>query len=357
MLHRSLCILLLSLCLAACAYRTPVKPGEIPTQEDVDPSDEAYGERVLFELSKTYPISNSERLNRRVRSVVARLADAAGAGTQPWHVYVLQDDNMLNAAATRGNYVFVWTGLLKLISSDDELAAVLGHEIGHVLANHTMPTPTEQVNSVLVETAGIAANTALGTESMGFGGQVASMLAQALLVNPESQRLELEADHIGLFMMAKANYDPEASVSLWKKMSERTGTGSGALAFLSTHPPNEDRIVQLEQLIPEARRASGSSEPSKRDTFNRNQVPPTRAAKPDTFNLRPDSYQPGPGIERWKVVEDWTEVYTRPDTGSRVKNRLFWGTEVAVRNTRGGWLEIEHPERGFVQGRDLSPAR
>ena len=333
-----------------------MKPGEIPTQGDVDPSDEAYGEKVLFELSKTYPVSNSERLNRRVRSVVARLADAAGAGTQPWHVYVLQDDDTLNAAATRGNYVFVWTGLLNLVSSDDELAAVLGHEIGHVLAGHTMPTPTEEVNSILVSTAGIAANTALGAESMGLGGQVASMLAQALLVNPESQRLELEADHIGLFMMARANYNPEASVSLWKKMSEKTGSGGGAMAFLSTHPPNEDRINQLEQLMPEARQVRGGPSHSG-DSFNRNPKQVRAQKEPDSFNLSPTPYSPGTGIERWKVVEDWTEVHTRPDKTSRIKNRLFWGTEVAVRSAKDGWLEIEHPERGFVHGRDLAPVR
>lgn len=344
--------LLCCLFLAGCAARTPVTPGTIPEPQDVMPNDEAYGKQVLRELSKTYPISNSERLNRRARSIVLRLADAANAGTQPWHVYVLKDDSMLNAAATRGNHVFVWTGLMRLVDSDDELAAVLGHEIGHVLANHTMPTPMEGINDVLVATAGVAANSALGNASMGIGGQLATMLAQAMLVNPGSQRLELEADHIGLFLMAKAGYNPRASISLWKKMSEQSRSPSGnALAFLSTHPPNEERIQELEKLMPDALRSRDAARiPA--DTSGRN---PTARKEPDTFNFRPDTYRPKPGAEVWRVAEDFTTVFSRPDDRSTVRAHIFNGGEVIVRGRTGSWVEIEHPIRGFVRGRDLSP--
>lgn len=340
--------------LTACTARTPVTPGTIPEQQDVLPNDEAYGKQVLNELSKTYPVSNSERLNRRARSIVLRLADAANAGTQPWYVYVLKDDSMLNAAATRGNHVFVWTGLMKLVDSDDELAAVLGHEIGHVLANHTMPTPMEGINDVLVATAGVAANSALGSASMGIGGQLATMLAQAMLVNPGSQRLELEADHIGLFLMARAGYNPRASISLWKKMSEQSRSPSGsALAFLSTHPPNEERIQELEKLMPQAlRERDAARRPA--DSFNRNQSVRKRP-EPDTFNFKPDTYRPKPGTEVWRVAEDFTSVFSRPDDRSRIRAHIYHGGEVVVRGRTGPWVEIEHPIRGFVRGRDLSP--
>ena len=349
---RYLLVIAFAIFTTACAARTPVKPGTIPQQEDVMPNDEAYGQRVLYELNQTFPISASEKKHRRVRSIVQKLADAANAGTHPWHVYVLQDDGMLNAAATRGNHVFVWTGLLKLVDSDDELAAVLGHEIGHVLAQHTMPTPTESINEVLVSTAGVAANTALGTNSFGIGGQLVGMLAQAVLVNPESQRIELEADHIGLFLMAKAGYNPNASVTLWEKMSKKSG-GDEALAFLSTHPPNSERIEQLQKLIPQTMNSYGKSD-NTRDSWNRKQSDYKRE-KPDSFNLKPDNPLTKPGVEIWQVVEDFTAVFSKPDTKSRLREHLFHGTEVIVRRREGPWLEIEHPLRGYVLGRELSP--
>ena len=337
--------------LVACGMqRQPIPPGTIPSQGDLPRSEEAYGQQVLNQLSKQYSIVHSEKLNRRVHNIVTRLADSSGASRNPWRIFILNGDDVLNAAATRGNYVFVWTGLLRIVNNDDELATVLGHEIGHVLAGHTMPTPAEEVNQILVGAAGSAANAALGSGVGILGGQLASSLAQALIINPESQRIELEADHIGLFMMARAGYDPRYAVKLWKKLSSQIDSSGPALAFLSTHPPSQERIDQFNRLMPRAL-AEFNKNPSK-DSFDYN---PT--TKTDTFDFNPNSLnkRPKPYGETWIVQEDWTEVYGQADQHSRLITRLFYGDHVRVRSSNGHWLEIDRPVRGYVQGRDFSP--
>ena len=144
--------------LTGCAGRVPIAPGEIPRGSYVTAEDEQYGQQVLATLMKTYPLSQSDHDINRVRDVVDRLADAAGAGDSPWNVYVLRGPDVVNAAATRGHFVFVWTGMLNLVHNDGELAAVLAHEIGHVLADHTMPTPAEEAGQIMASVGSNVAN-------------------------------------------------------------------------------------------------------------------------------------------------------------------------------------------------------
>jgi predicted Zn-dependent protease len=182
---------------------------------------------------------------------------AGRADKQPWNVFVLEGDRVINAAATRGNYVFVWSGMLMMTTNDDELATVLAHELGHLLANHTQSTAAERAGEIMAQTSGQVAG---GIVSMQPGyaslAQVAAVVIteaiKAVAVNPQSQRLEREADHIGFFLMADAGYDPRAALRFWRKMSNNSIGGSGALSFLSSHPDSEERLEALQALLPEA---------------------------------------------------------------------------------------------------------
>ena len=149
----------LLLLVSCAATRPPVLPGTIPAQESSDVSEEdiRYGQQVLQEFKRRYRISKDRQAMLRLRDVVERLADAAQAGSSAWQIYLFEGDKVLNAAATRGNYIFVWTGLLNKANDDAELATVLAHEMGHVLARHTYATPAEQANAAI---SGIAAATA-----------------------------------------------------------------------------------------------------------------------------------------------------------------------------------------------------
>lgn len=177
-----------------------------------------------------------------VRRIGRRLAAASGTDDRAWEFNVIPDDTP-NAFALPGGYVGVHTGMLRVADSDDELAAVMAHEIGHVIARH----PAERLSRQAVVETGLGA-------LVGGGSQpTAELLATAAtlgLVLPFSRSQESEADAIGLRLMAEAGYDPRAAISLWRKL-ERAG-GPGVPDFLSTHPAPGDRIAHLESLMPQA---------------------------------------------------------------------------------------------------------
>lgn len=243
--------------LVGCSSRTPVTPGQIPAADYVTPEDEAYGLQVLAALSQRYPIEQNDQEVFRVRDLIERLAHTAGAGSSPWNVYVLRGDDVVNAAATRGNFVFVWTGMLNTAYTDPELATVLSHEIGHVLADHTQTTPDEEASHIFADISGNVASSVVSTQGM-YGGlaQLAGILVsegiKALIVNPEVQRQELEADHIGLFLMADAGFNPNEAIGFWTRLHEDHENGSSSLQFFSSHPATLDRIAALEALMPQA---------------------------------------------------------------------------------------------------------
>jgi predicted Zn-dependent protease len=170
---------------------------------------------------------------------------------------VLEGDSVINAAATRGNHLFVWTGMLRTATTDGELATVIAHELGHVLARHTKPTPGEEAARVMADTSGTIAGQIVRTQP-GYASlaQLAAILVsegvKALAVNPNSQRLEHEADHIGFFMMADAGYDPREALQFWSKMAKVETMDAPGLQFFSSHPATEERLAELETLLPEA---------------------------------------------------------------------------------------------------------
>ncbi len=284
-ISRILCIAASLIIIGCGPSRPPVPPGEIPPASLVSPTDEQYGQQVLSALMKEFPLERDDATINRVRDLVDRLTTAAGATKDPWHVYVLRADNVTNAAATRGNFVFVWTGMLRTARNDGELVAVLAHEIGHVLAMHTSPTPQEETASIMAQVTGEVTGRIVAVQGpYGPLGQLAGMLAQealkAIIVNPESQRKEFEADQIGLFLMADAGFNPDDAISLWTTMANTEGAASGTMSFLSSHPASDERLEQLRALLPAARERyqTALSLPPQKTSKRRPQF------EPDTFS-------------------------------------------------------------------------
>jgi predicted Zn-dependent protease len=181
----------------------------------------------------------------RVRGIAQRLAQASGyfrpdAPRWPWEVNVLSS-NEVNAWCMPGGKMAVYTGLLNRIKpTDDELAAVMGHEIAHALREHGRERASEQAVQQGLLTLGGAL---LG---LGEGGtQLASIVADVTFGLPHSRAHEVEADRIGVELAARAGFDPRAAVSLWQKMAQ-AGGGSPP-QFLSTHPSPENRIRDLQE--------------------------------------------------------------------------------------------------------------
>lgn len=183
---------------------------------------------------------------QRVRAVGDRIIRAAGLDrAYQWEYLVIRSPEA-NAAAIAGGKIIVYTGILPIMASEAGMAAVLGHEVGHVMAHHTAERISQnQLLNVLAVAAGATGGGDLAVAAVGLGGQVGILL-------PYSRAHEAEADHIGILLMAKAGYDPRESVALWQRMSQASGGSGRPPEFLSTHPNPETRIEQLRGWMPQA---------------------------------------------------------------------------------------------------------
>lgn len=259
---------------AGCStQRRQFAPGEIPQITDVSEADEQYGHEVLNMMMDQYTLDREDQHISRVRTIVDKLAESANSNSAPWHVYVFADDSVENAAATRGDYIFVWTGILNKVRNDDELAAVLAHEISHVLAGHTQPTPAEEYSQMISEVSGEVTSQVISSQGnigilANLAGSLTKALIESMIINPEEQRKELEADQIGLFLMAKANYDPKKSVEFWERMNNEGFGDLGPVQFLTSHPDSQARLEQLNRLLPEAQKLQESIHDSGSDAKN-----------------------------------------------------------------------------------------
>lgn len=161
-----------------------------------------------------------------------------------WHLSLISSDE-LNANCGPGGKIIVYTGLLdRLKLTDDEIAAVLGHEIAHALREHSREQESSSAAFELVGTLGAGV---LGAGS--FGKTAITQVLKTGVGLPFSRRDETEADLMGLELAARAGFDPRAALSLWKKMDAQSEP-SNMPSFLRTHPTNEDRIQVLNAAIP-----------------------------------------------------------------------------------------------------------
>ncbi len=197
---------------------------------------------VLKESGQKGQLNRDSVQTERVRRIAQRLVPQTAvfrddAPAWQWEVNVISSDQV-NAWCMPGGKIAVYTGLIdKLKITDDELAAVIGHEISHALREHAR------------ERMSRAAPVALGAEVLGavYGQGVAdlgNLFGQAFFVLPNSRENEQEADRIGVELAARAGYDPRAAVSLWNKMGQ-VGGGSPP-QWLSTHPSHETRVRDLQ---------------------------------------------------------------------------------------------------------------
>lgn len=203
-------------------------------------------------LKERTPINHDPQLNAALQRVGARIAAVAPLPNASWEFVLFDDPNQANAFCLPGGKVGVYTGLLKIARDETGLATVIGHEVGHAVAHHG----SERVSQVMLSQVGgqllgrIAGAWAPGSESLVMAAYDVGSQYGVLL--PYSRTQELEADHLGLLYMARAGYDPSEAVAFWQRFSAAQGEQSPGLEVASTHPLDETRIRQLQQLMPEA---------------------------------------------------------------------------------------------------------
>ena len=215
----------------------------------VSPKQElALGYQSAQQVLKKEKVSTDPQKNAMVKRIGQRIANVTGQNSYTWEFFVIENSEEANAFCLPGGKVFVYTGIFKYASNDDELAAVMGHEIGHALARHGAERMSAgqvqqiggQVLSAVMQGRGNPQNTAMVMQAFGIGSQLGVML-------PHSRTQEYEADNIGLVLAAKAGYNPQSALSFWEKFSK---SGKTPPEYLSTHPAPTNRIAKIKALLP-----------------------------------------------------------------------------------------------------------
>lgn len=202
------------------------------------------GLQAFSALKNQKPISRNPQFNRLTHCIANAITQQTGGN---WEVVVFQDKTF-NAFALPGNKIGVHSGLIQLLGGNaDQLAAVIGHEVGHVLAKHSNERASQQM--VVQQGMGIIQQTALGQNPTTLG--LLGLGAQYGVLMPFSRTQESEADIIGQDLMSKAGFDPRQSITLWQKM-ESASQGQQSVEFMSTHPAHATRIQELQQHMPQA---------------------------------------------------------------------------------------------------------
>ncbi len=209
----------------------------------------ALGEQSFEELLRTRPLNDDPRIRAYIGCVAEALVGALPQPHGSWSIAVF-DDPSPNAFVLPGGKIGVHTGMLSVARTPDQLAAVIGHEIGHVLAAHS----NERLTQELAVQGGLMLVDLFAEEPGSLGHEVLrnalGIGAEYGLLLPYSRTHEREADVIGRDLMAEAGFDPRASVALWRNMA--TAGGDQPPAFLSTHPSHDTRMEELAEGMAEA---------------------------------------------------------------------------------------------------------
>ncbi|MCL7940469.1 M48 family metallopeptidase [Halomonas sp. ATCH28] len=241
---------LLSLALLAGCEKTPTGRSQLALVPESLMAQ--MGKDTFGQLLRRQPVSRDAAVNRQVQCVAREVAAAAeaiypGADLpESWEVVVFEDPSP-NAFALPGGRIGVHTGLLRVAENPAQLAAVIGHEVAHVLADHGNERLTQQLGiKAGLLLVGLLGEGDLGQQqlmqALGLGARLGISL-------PFSRAHEEEADLMGVAIMARAGFDPQQSVALWRNMA--AAGGGQPPEFLSTHPAHGSRIEALQQAMEE----------------------------------------------------------------------------------------------------------
>ncbi len=242
---KSIVILVLALATVACAT-SPTGRSQLLLMPESEMDQ--MGVAAFTEMKKTTEVEKTVATNQYVDCVAnAVIAALPSDQKRNWEVVVFKDDSA-NAFALPGNKIGVHTGILKVANDQNQLATIIGHEIGHVLAQHGNERMSiEYASQTSQQLLGAVMQ---GTEEGAMVMAAMGMGAQYGVALPYSRSHEAEADIMGLKLMAKAGFDPRASVILWHNMA--ANSEGAPPEFMSTHPSNQTRIKGLEAHMKEA---------------------------------------------------------------------------------------------------------
>lgn len=256
LMKRFVLVLVAAACVQACTPTHTTSAGAVGVDRqqtmlvssaEVNRSAEKAYAQTLQEARAKNVLNRNPAQVQRVRGIASRLIPATAAFRPDapgwrWETNVISS-NDLNAWCMPGGKMAVYTGLIeKLALTDDELAAVMGHEIAHALREHGREKVGQSAGVDLAATIGGVIGAYYGVDAS-VGKGLVGAAGELAFMRPNSRGMEQEADRIGVELAARAGYDPHAAISLWEKMAR--ASGSGMPQWLSTHPSHESRMSDL----------------------------------------------------------------------------------------------------------------
>lgn len=181
-------------------------------------------------------LPESDNRVKQIRKVLDSLIPSSGMADKDWTVDVI-DSEETNAFVIPGRHVFVFTGILPVCQTEDGLATVLGHEIGHAVANHIAEGMTR---SFVLLAAALCLELVAGLD-----GSISRLLLSLVFERPHSRMQESEADYLGLMMMSQSCHDPAEAIEFWRRMQEAEKDRPITPQYLSTHPSSHSREAKL----------------------------------------------------------------------------------------------------------------
>lgn len=245
-MNRSLIVLPLVAALAAGCSLTQRRDTEKVIAQSLISDEQEFqlGLQVHEELKKeNVKFLENQKVELYVEALARKMIDQANKERRlEWKWFVIDDPNTINAFATPGGRIYVYTGLLLAAENEAEVIGVLGHEIGHVVGRHSARQ--------LVATYGLqtVVNMALGQDAGDVAKVTAGLLGKGGLM-AYGRDMELESDQYGARYASGAGYDPRGLATFFEKLKAKYGDTGPVLTWLSTHPSNTDRITRVNELI------------------------------------------------------------------------------------------------------------
>jgi predicted Zn-dependent protease len=208
-------------------YNIPA--GKIPKIDALAPEDEQFGKHLFEDLCEDNQLDSQNECSDQLVKVFDHLIQVADADHLPWQIYLFQNPDLVDVRAVHGNYVFVWSGFLDIVESEDEIAAVVACEIAHVLARHTYPVQFTLWSDVFFDVAEIATSIAImqlsqGAVAINGRGWMKWAYVEMTDLDPldreYSEAEEREAAMIAMQILDRSKYDPEAMLRFWQRVQQ-----------------------------------------------------------------------------------------------------------------------------------------
>ena len=199
------------------------------------------GEQVHQEVLKQFRLSQDRALNAYIDNLGQRLARQSGRPNIPWHFYVV-DDKSINAFATLGGRVYVHTGVIAATNNEAQLASVIGHEIGHIVARHGLENVKKAQKLGIFAAGATIAGAIFGGQSGAQLGQLAGNLVAGGFLMKHSRDAEREADFLGLYNIQRLGYNTGGMVEMFETLQRVASSNPDALgSIMASHPPAAER--------------------------------------------------------------------------------------------------------------------